>query len=148
MAKPVPEINAAGLALIKKYEGLSLKAYRCPAGLLTIGYGHRGDVQDGDVITSAEAEELLREDLAAFESGVSKLVNVDLNANQFAALVSFAFNVGLAAFARSTLLSLLNRGWYEQVPAQILRWSRVAGRTLSGLARRRRDEAALWSTPC
>jgi lysozyme len=141
----VRRINEAGLALIKKHEGLSLRAYRCPAGALTIGYGHTGDVEEGAVITQEEAEELLRNDLHAFETSVERLVEVPLRDNQFAALVSFCFNVGMGAFARSTLLSLLNRGWYEQVPAQLVRWSRAAGKTLAGLGRRRRDEADLWS---
>ncbi|HVY13308.1 MAG TPA: lysozyme [Alphaproteobacteria bacterium] len=140
-------INKAGLALIKSHEGLSLKAYRSPAGDLTIGYGHTNEVEEGETITAEQAEQLLQDDLQNFEAGVERLVTVALNDNQFAALVSFAFNIGLGAFARSTLLSLLNRGWYEQVPAQILRWSRAAGKRLAGLARRRRDEAALWSTP-
>jgi lysozyme len=138
-------INEAGLVLIKRHEGLSLRAYRCPAGEFTIGYGHTGEVEEGAVITEEEAEELLRKDLHAFEVGVERLVVVELNDNQFSALVSFCFNVGLGAFGRSTLLSLLNRGWYEQVPAQLMRWSRAAGKHLAGLGRRRRDEAALWS---
>src|SRR5262245_6586870 len=98
----VRRTNDAGVALIKRYEGLSLKAYRCPAGALTIGYGHTGDVEEGDVITEEAAEELLRQDLRVFETGVERFVTVKLNDNQFAALVSFVFNVGLGAFARST----------------------------------------------
>jgi lysozyme len=141
----VRRINEAGLVLIKKHEGLSLRAYRCPAGALTIGYGHTGEVEEGDVITESEAEDLLRKDLRTFETGVGQMVAVALNDNQFSALVSFSFNIGLGAFARSTLLSLLNRGWYEQVPAQLMRWSRAAGKNLAGLGRRRRDEAILWS---
>ncbi len=140
-------VSRKGLDLIKKYEGLSLKAYRCPAGVLTIGYGHTSSVAEGDAITEEQAEKLLRADLRAAEDGVQRLVCVALSDNQFAALVSFAFNVGLGALSRSTLLSLLNRGWYDQVPAQLLRWTRAGGRVLAGLQRRRRDEAALWSMP-
>jgi lysozyme len=141
------KVSAAGIALIKSFEGFSLKAYRSPAGDWTIGIGHTAGVAEGEVITNEQAETLLADDLRLFCSGIERLVTVPLNDNQFAALVSFTFNIGLAAFARSTLLSLLNRGWYEQVPAQLLRWSSAAGKRLSGLARRRRAEAVLWSTP-
>jgi lysozyme len=140
-------INAAGLALIKKHEGLRLEAYVCPGGIITIGFGHTGDVSLGEKITVAEAERLLQRDLHLFENAVQSLVRVPLNDNQFATLVSFSFNVGVQALARSTLLNLLNRQWYQQVPAQLLKWTTSNGRVLAGLISRRRDEAALWSTP-
>lgn len=138
-------INARGHDLIKRHEGLRLTAYLCPAGRYTIGYGHTRNVCAGDVVTHEQAERLLREDLAVFEKGVDQLVLVALNANQFAALVSFSFSVGLHALYRSSLLNLLNRGWYAQVPAQLQRWTRAEGRALPGLVKRRRDEAALWN---
>lgn len=137
-------INARGLALLKKHEGLRLSAYLCPAGKLTIGYGHTDNVRVGDVITEVQAGALLEKDGALFAGAVEALVRVPLNDNPFSALVCFTFNVGVAAFARSTLLSLLNRGWYEQVPAQLKRWTRAGGRVLPGLVARRNDEAALW----
>lgn len=140
------QMNAAGLELIKRHEGLRLEAYLCPGGILTIGYGHTGDVKPGQVISAAQADALLKKDVARFEKGVAGLVTKPLRDNQFAALVCFSFNVGLRAFANSTLLNLLNRGWYEQVPAQLLRWTTAQGRELSGLLRRRQDEAQLWNT--
>lgn len=142
---PPRGINEAGRALIRRHEGLRLEAYLCPAGLMTIGYGHTRGVSAGDRITSDTAEALLAEDLRVFERGVATLVQVPLSDNQFSALVAFAFNVGLQAFARSRLLALLNRGWYEQVPAQLQRWTKAGGRELPGLVRRRRDEARLWN---
>lgn len=144
---PQRRVNAAGLALIKDYEGLHLKPYLCPAKIWTIGYGHTRTVRAGMVITSAQAEALLEEDVQLAERAVARLVQVPLNDNQFAALVSFVFNVGTANFENSTLLKLLNRGWYEQVPAQLTRWNRAGNEVLGGLARRRAAEARLWNTP-
>jgi lysozyme len=97
-------------------------------------------------ITADQAEQLLADDLRLYEKVVSNLVQVPLNDNQFAALVSFVFNVGQRGFETSTLLKLLNRGWYEQVPAQLTRWNRVQGEVLGGLSRRRAAEAALWKS--
>jgi GH24 family phage-related lysozyme (muramidase) len=98
-------------------------------------------------ITALEADALLQDDLRLVERAVQRIVTVPLNDNQFAALVSFTFNVGIGNLERSTLLTLLNRGWYEQVPAQLMRWDRAAnGEALGGLARRRAAEARLWNT--
>lgn len=140
-------INEEGLALIKEYEGLHLTPYRCPGRVWTIGYGHTRTVRAGMVLTPGEAERLLQEDLRAAERAVSRLVSVPLGANQFASLVCFVFNVGAGNFENSTLLKLLNRGWYEQVPAQLSRWNKAQGETLGGLARRRAAEARLWNKP-
>lgn len=141
-------INEAGLALIMNYEGLVLKPYRCPAGYLTIGYGHR--IKTDEIFENfdkVEASKLLAEDLIVFQDAVADLVEVSLNANQFSALVCFTFNVGVEAFKNSTLLRLLNRGWYDQVPAQLLRWDRIKKKESVGLAKRRTAEAQLWSAP-
>lgn len=138
-------INDEGLALIKEYEGLCLTPYQCPGRVWTIGYGHTRTVRAGMVITPGEAERLLQEDLNGFERAVERLVRVPLNDNQFSALVCFAFNVGVGNLEGSTLLKLLNRGWYEQVPAQFMRWNRSRGEVLGGLARRRAAEARLWN---
>jgi len=140
-------INEAGLALIKDFEGLHLTPYLCPSRIWTIGYGHTRTVRPGMVLTPGEAEQLLREDLQVAEEAVSRLVEVSLNDNQFSALVCFVFNVGEGNLERSTLLRLLNRGWYEQVPAQLSRWNKARGEALGGLARRRAAEARLWNTP-
>jgi lysozyme len=98
-------------------------------------------------ITEIEAEALLREDLRVAEKAVLRHVDVPLSDNQFAALVCFIFNVGAGNFEKSSLLRLLNRGWYEQVPAQMARWNKARGEVLGGLARRRAAEARLWNTP-
>ncbi len=138
-------VNAAGRALIKEFEGLRLQAYLCPAGLWTIGYGHTRTTRPGMVLTAEQAEWLLDDDLRQTARGVAPLVPVALNDNQFAALVCFAFNVGVPNFAQSTLLRLLARGWYEQVPVQLMRWNKARGETLGGLTRRRAAEAQLWN---
>jgi lysozyme len=139
--------NPAGIQLIKDYEGLHLTPYLCPAKIWSIGYGHTRTVRSGQKITSDQADQLLNDDLRLVERAVQRLVSVPLNDNQFSALVGFAYNVGIANFERSTLLTLLNRGWYEQVPAQLMRWNRAGGEPLGGLSRRRAAEARLWNTP-
>ena len=102
-------LSENGLNLIKKFEGCRLRSYRDVANILTIGYGHTGpDVTENMQITSEEAEALLRKDVQRFERGVATAVKVKLNQNEFDALVSFSFNVGLSAFGSSTLLRLLN----------------------------------------
>lgn len=138
-------INDDGIALIKEFEGLHLIPYLCPARIWTIGYGHTRTVRQGMRITPEQAEMLLAEDLSLFERGVSRMVTVPLSDNQFSALVCFSFNVGLGNFEFSTLLRLLNRGWYEQVPAQLMRWDHANGEVMGGLARRRAAEGRLWN---
>jgi len=138
-------INQDGIDLIKEFEGLHLTPYLCPSKIWTIGYGHTRTVCEGQKITPEEAERLLTEDLSLFERAVSRLVTVPLSNNQFSALVCFAYNVGVGNFESSTLLKLLNRGWYEQVPAQLTRWTRAGGEILGGLARRRAAESRLWN---
>jgi len=140
------QINDAGLALIKEFEGFRDTAYQDQAGIWSIGYGHTIGVSGGETCTEAEATEWLSEDLATAEQTVDSLVNVPLSGNQFAALVSFTYNVGSGNFGKSTLLQLLNRGWYEQIPVQLSRWNRVNGAPDAGLTRRRAAEAALWET--
>ncbi|WP_176079696.1 lysozyme [Paraburkholderia tropica] len=140
--------NSAGLALIKHYEGLRLIAYADVVGVLTIGYGHTGaDVTPGLVITQAHANQLLGDDLARFESGVGNLVDVPLNVNQFSALVSFSYNLGLGNLRQSTLLRCLNRGDFTAAANQFPRWDRAGGRELTGLLKRRQAEQALFLTP-
>jgi len=138
-------ISVRAKNMIKQFEGLRLEAYLCPGGILTIGFGHTKNVRVDQRINEMEANALLDADLQRFEQAVTDYVDVPLHDNQFGALVSFCFNVGVAMFARSTLLQLLNRGWYQQVPAQLLRWNRVAGREVAGLMARRKEEVRLWS---
>jgi lysozyme len=138
-------VNQDGIDLIKKFEGLHLTPYLCPGKIWTIGYGHTRTVRAGMQVTQAQADQLLDEDLSLFERAVSRLVAVPLSDNQFSALVCFSFNVGTGNLESSTLLKLLNRGWYEQVPAQLMRWNRANGEVFGGLARRRAAEARLWN---
>lgn len=143
-ATPARRINAAGLQIVKESEGLELKAYVCPAGILTIGYGSTGPhVKPGMVITEARAEELLREDLARFEAAVAKLCPVSTE-NQFSAMVSLAFNIGEKAFADSTLRRKHNAGDFGGAAAEFGRWNRGGGKVLPGLTKRRAKEAALY----
>lgn len=138
------KISIRGIELIKKYEGLRLEAYLCPAGVWTIGFGTTKGVKNGDKITQQAAEKLLADDLSKFEIGVTCSVTVPLSQNQFDALVSFAYNVGLGALRSSTLLRLLNAGDYKGAAAQFKRWNKAGGKELAGLTRRRADEAALF----
>jgi lysozyme len=137
-------INAEGLALIKQWEGLRLEAYKCPADVWTIGYGHTLTAQQGLRITEEQAEDLLAKDLRNFELAVTKAVEVALTDNQFAVLVSWTFNVGVHAMRTSTLIKKLNSGDYASVPAQLLRWNKVSGKVNKGLSNRRAAEAGLW----
>lgn len=138
--------NESGIAIIKYFEGLRLKAYRCPSGVWTIGYGHTAGVHRGQTLASEkQATELLMGDLATAEEAVEKLVSVPLCPDAFSALVSFVFNVGRGAFEKSTLLYKLNYGAKLEVPAELQRWIHGGGGVvLPGLVRRRLAESALW----
>lgn len=138
-------INAAGLALVREHEGLRLEAYQDTSGIWTIGYGHTEEVRPGDCISRERAEQFLKADLAKAERAVARLVKVPLTDNQFSALVSFVFNAGEGAFAKSTLLRKLNEGGHGLVPACLKAWIFDNGRVLPGLVKRRAAEAALWS---
>jgi lysozyme len=145
------KISKLGLNLVRHFEGMYLRGYKCPANVWTIGFGHTGLV-DGKpihgnmVISEEKAIELLQQDMAVFENAVKDSVKVPLTQNQFDALVSFAFNVGAGALRKSTLLRLLNQGKYEEVPAQFLRWNKGGGKVLAGLTRRRKAEGHLFVT--
>ncbi len=139
-------ISADGVAFVKHWEGRVLTAYRCPAGVLTIGYGHTGpDVSEGEVITATRADLLLIHDLAAAAAAVRHVVTAPLNQPEFDALTSFAFNCGAEALATSTLLRLLNAGHPEAVPGQLARWIHGGGAVLPGLVARRHAEGILWT---
>ncbi|MCY1672121.1 lysozyme [Novosphingobium sp. SL115] len=159
IAQAKRRINDAGLAIIKQYEGLRLKAYLCPAGIWTIGWGHTGpDVKAGKSITLDRAEQLLRADLSRFEAAVQRLAPVATD-NQFSAMVSFAFNVGedededdvAEGLGDSTLLRKHNAGDFAGAAAQFAKWNKakVNGKTtvLKGLTDRRAREAALYAKP-
>lgn len=139
------KINNAGLALIKRSEGLRLEAYRCPAGVLTIGYGCTTNVRTGMVITPGEAERRLLADLRRFEQGVSVLTEgVPTTENQFSALVSLAYNIGLANLATSTLIKKHRAKDYAGAADQFLRWNRAGKRVLPGLVKRRAAEREIY----
>ena len=138
-------ISSKGLDLIKSFEGCELKAYTCPAGVLTIGYGHTGPaVHAGMEICCAEAEELLKTDLIKFERVVDNYVTVPIKQCQFDALVSFTYNCGGDAFKNSTLLRLLNAKDYEGAAGQFGRWVNGSDGPLPGLIRRREAEEELF----
>ncbi len=138
-------IGAAGLAIIRKYEGLRLTAYLCPAKVWTIGYGSTGPhVKPGLTITEAAADALLRNDLARFEAAVARGAPKSSQA-QFDAMVSLAFNIGETAFLGSTLLRKHNAGDYGGARAEFARWNKSGGKVLAGLSNRRAAEAALYA---
>ena len=138
------KISDQGIALIKEFEGLYLTAYKCPAGVWTIGWGCTNGVRPGQRITEDQAETMLRAELSKFESGVDRLVKIALSQSEFDALVSFAYNVGLGALGDSTLLSKLNRGDRAGAAAEFPRWNKVNGTPLAGLTRRRAAEQRLF----
>lgn len=140
------KINEAGLNLIKDFEGCRLKAYLCPAGVWTIGYGHTQGVKPDMVITQLQAERFLRQDLKRFEDAVTSLVKVPITPNQFSALVSFAYNVGTGALYDSTLLRKLNKKDYKGAANEFLRWNKAGGKVLPGLTRRRLAEKDLFES--
>lgn len=143
-------INQAGLDIIKEFEkgpgGASpaLEAYRDPVGVWTIGWGHTRGVHPGDVISKADAEAFLRQDLTWAEDAVAHLVHSHLSSNQFSALVSFVFNVGVQNFRMSTMLKLLNAFDYDGASRQFVRWVYGGGDYLPGLKRRRLVELELF----
>jgi lysozyme len=141
-------INEAGLKIIKECEGCWLKAYLCPSGKQTIGYGHTGpDVKENLIITQDRAEEILRSDIKRFEAALNDkaLVKNPINSNQFSALVSFCFNVGIGAFQTSTMLKKINTGDFKGAAAEFDRWVFATNKEkLPGLVKRRALERALF----
>lgn len=138
------QTSQAGVDLIKEFEGCRLKACRCPAGVLTAGYGSTGPhVKPTTVYTLEQAETRLRLDLMRFEQAVIRGAN-DFSQHQFDAMVSLAFNVGIGAFEKSTLLRKHNAGDHEGAAREFGRWNKAGGRVLAGLTRRRAAEAVLY----
>ena len=133
-----------GIALIKEFEGLRLKAYKCPGGVWTIGYGHTAGVKPGMVITETQAEQFLKEDLLVFENAVNNQ-NLSINQNQFDALVSLIYNIGIGNFKKSTLLLKVRIDPRDNsIMDEFLRWVYSKGRVLPGLQRRRLAEVKLY----
>ena len=144
-----PQVNTRktsqmGIDLIKCWEGLRTNAYLCPAKVWTIGYGHTRTAKPGMMISHNKAEELLLEDVRKYEAAVNSFCSVPITQNQFDALVSFTFNVGIAAFSQSTLLKLLNQGKYKSAALQFDRWVYAGSKKLPGLVLRREAEKQLF----
>jgi len=155
-AAPAPQgvaevrpVNNATRELVRTFEGFRGVAYLCPAGVWTIGHGHTSmagepRVFPGMRITRKDADAVLAQDLALFGRSVSKYVKVTLNDNQFGALVSFAFNVGEAAFAKSSVLAAVNARDFDAVPRRLNLWVKANGKVLPGLVKRRTAEGLLF----
>ncbi len=154
------ETSNHGKLKIQEWEGSRARAYRDAGGHLTIGVGHlltKSELMSGKILIQGQAVRyaaglnvsqilaLLGQDLTGAEQAVNDGLQVELSQNQFDALVSFCFNVGAAAFRNSTLLRLLNRGDYNNVPLQLRRWVRCNGEVVPGLVKRREQEIALWN---
>lgn len=140
-----------GIELIKAFEGLSLKSYLCPAQVWTIGYGNTfyedgTRVQPNEEITKERAEEMLEFVYDKFENSVKHVLAVDVTDNQLGALVSFAYNLGVGALGKSTLLKKLNAGDVQGAGDEFLKWTKAGGKVLAGLVRRREAERKLFLT--
>ena len=140
-------INPQGLALIKGFEGLRLQAYKDPASVWTIGYGHTGGVHKGDIITADQAERLLIQDLADAENWVGARTQAPTD-NQFAAMVSLTVNIGNGAFLGSSVRRLHNEGNFAGAANAFLLWDKahVNGQlvVVQGLLNRRHAERAFY----
>lgn len=138
------ELSQSIKSKIKAWEGCRLTAYRCPAGVLTIGYGHTGpDVTPGKRITQAEAAALFEADIKKFADGVAtRLRAAGINNDQFDALVSLAYNIGIGAFQKSTLFKKVMANPADPtIRAEFAKWVRGGGTVLPGLVKRRVAEA-------
>jgi lysozyme len=138
------------LSIIKKYEGLKLEAYICPAGVATVGFGSTfypdgRRVKLGDKITIQEAESILLHDIKRFEKEVRNSVKIEITNNQLSALISFVYNVGASAFRKSTLLRKVNANPTDiNIHNEFMRWTRAGGKVLPGLVKRRAEESRLY----
>lgn len=136
-----------GVSLIKKFEGFYPNAYRDPVGIWTIGYGFIEGVQEGDTISRAQAEARLKRELKKYEVGVLAACKVPPNQHEFDALVSFAFNVGVAGMGKSSVVKAHNRGDKLAAARAFSLWNKAGGKVWAGLTRRRAAEAALYLEP-
>lgn len=147
------KLNKAGADLIKAFEGCKLDAYKCSANKETIGYGNTfyedgTPVKMGDRITKERAESLFELIADSFASKVKPLVTANVNSNQFDALVSFAYNCGIANLKSSTLLRKVNANPNDPtIRAEFEKWNKAGGKVLAGLTRRRKAEADLYFKP-
>lgn len=141
------KISEKGLQLIKEFEGYEGKAYLCPAGVWTIGYGHTQGVEENDMCSVEEAVEFLKKDVEKAERAVNDLVKHELNQNQFDSLVSFVFNLGRERFRQSSLLKFLNSAHFPLAAGQFDRWIYADGKVMQGLIKRRAAEKKLFLEP-
>jgi lysozyme len=144
-------VTEEGLALIRRFEGFRAGAYRCPAGVWTIGYGHTAaagppEVKPGMRVSEAGARAILARDVERFAAEVRAALTREITPAQFSALVSFAYNVGASAFRRSSVLRAVNTGDFAAVPERLKLWVKADGRVLPGLVRRREAEAVLFDS--
>lgn len=146
-------INQASLEIIKQFEGCKLTAYKCPAGVWTIGYGTTAaaavgiDPREGTTITQGGAEKYLKLAIEKFAAAIKPTITQPINENEFGAFVSLAYNIGSGAFKKSSALRHFNAGDKAKAADAILMWNKAGGKVLSGLVRRRAAERALFLTP-
>lgn len=144
------DISTDGLSLIKSFEGLCLTAYRCQAGVLTIGYGHTANVKIGDSISQQTADSYLMCDLHRTQMFINKFVRAELNQNQYDALCSLVFNIGVGNFERSTLLKKLNNNDFVGAANEFSCWNKIRKNgelvVSNGLIKRRYEEQQLFSS--
>lgn len=146
-------INSATINLIKEFEGCKLTAYRCPAGVWTIGYGTTAaasieiEPKEGMKITETEAEKYLKLAIEKFAAAIKPTITQPINENEFGAFVSLAYNIGTGAFKKSSALRHFNAGDKAKAADAILMWNKAGGKVLAGLTRRRAAERALFLTP-
>lgn len=146
------QLSQAGIDLIKHFEGCKLTAYKCPAGVWTIGWGTTEPIHgilphEGMRITQQQADTLLLSHLKSYEQAVNTSVTYPIHQNQFDALVSFTYNCGKGALKTSTLLKKLNQGDIHGAAQEFLRWNKAGGQVLAGLTRRRTAEMELFLAP-
>jgi lysozyme len=146
-------INQASLEIVKEFEGCKLTAYKCPAGVWTIGYGTTAaafvgvEPKVGMTITQAEAEKYLKLAIKKFAEAIKPAITQPINENEFGAFVSLAYNIGSGAFKKSSALRHFNAGDKAKAADAILMWNKAGGKVLAGLTRRRAAERALFLTP-
>lgn len=133
------------LEIIKYFEGFRSKAYKCPAGVWTIGYGHTKNVKPADTVTESEASELLLRDVLVCEDVVNRIVTKTLNQGQYDACIDFIFNLGAGNFKKSTLLKKINAGDFTGASKEFGKWIYAGGKKLTGLVRRRAAEELMFT---
>lgn len=139
--------SARGISLIKQFEGFRQNAYQDVVGVWTIGYGFTKDVKAGDIISRAQADERLAEELREYEQAVMRATGGDVTQSQFDALVSFAFNVGIKGMSGSSVIKAHRRKDYQAAARAFALWNKAGGKVWPGLTRRRAAEAALYLEP-